>query len=83
MIEVIHAEGRRDALPYVELCEAETQPLKVVDGLLEYVAEDVHVNDRADFGALVRAGHFARGLVTVIAGVLEMGADLDRRVEGV
>jgi hypothetical protein len=47
------------------------------------VAEDVHVNDRPDFGVLVRVGHFARGPVIVIAEVLEMGADLVRHLEGV
>jgi hypothetical protein len=63
--------------------QAETQPFEVGDGLLENVAEDVHVNDRPDFGVLVRVGHFARGPVIVIAEVLEMGADLVRHLEGV
>ena len=43
----------------------------------------IQINDRADFGVLVRVGHFARGPVIVIAKVLEMGADLVRRLEGV
>jgi hypothetical protein len=63
--------------------EAETQPLKVSDGLLEDVAEDVHVNDRADFGVLVSFGHFARGAVIIIAEGLEMRADLVRHLEGI
>ena len=47
------------------------------------MAEDVHVDDRADCGGLGRVGHFARGPVVVIAEVLEMGADLVRHLEGV
>jgi hypothetical protein len=43
----------------------------------------IHINDRADFGVLVRVGHFARGPAIVIAEVLEMGADLVRHLEGV
>jgi len=39
--------------------------------------------DRADFGVLVRVGHFAGGAVIVIAEILEMGADLVRHLEGV
>ncbi len=71
--------GRRDALPY----DAKPQPFEVSDGLLEDVAEDVHVNGRADFGVLVRVGHFARGPVVVIAEVFEIGADFVRHLEGV
>ena len=63
--------------------KAQTQPFEVSDGLLEDVAEDVHVNDRADFGVLVRVGDFARGAVIVIAEVLEMSADFVRHLEGV
>ena len=51
--------------------------------MLEIVAEDVHVNDRPDFGVLVRVGHFAGGAVIIIAEILEMGADLVRDLEGV
>ena len=43
----------------------------------------VQINHRADFGVLVRVGHFARGPVIVIAKVLEMGANLVRHLEGV
>ena len=43
----------------------------------------IQINDRADFGVLVRVGHFARGPVIVIAKVLEMGANLVRHLEGV
>ena len=43
----------------------------------------IQINDRADFGVLVRVGHFARGPAIVIAEVLEMGADLVRHLEGV
>jgi hypothetical protein len=43
----------------------------------------IQINGRADFGVLVRVGHFARGAVIVIAKVLEMGADLVRHLEGV
>jgi hypothetical protein len=41
--------------------------LEVGDGLLEDVAEDVHVNHRADGGALGGVGHLARGAVIVVA----------------
>jgi hypothetical protein len=51
--------------------------------LLEYVAEDIDINDRADFGVLVSFGHFARGPVIVIAEVLEIGADFVRDLEAV
>jgi len=47
------------------------------------VAEDVHVNDRADGGAFGGVGHFARGAVVVLAEFLEMGADFVRDLEGV
>jgi hypothetical protein len=61
-------------------CEAVLRAFEVGDGLLEDVAEDVHVNDRADFGFLVRVGHFARGPLVVVAQFLEMGADLVRHL---
>jgi hypothetical protein len=43
----------------------------------------VHINDRPDFGVLVRVGHFARGPVIVIAEALELVADLVGHLEGV
>src|ERR1022692_4212312 len=63
--------------------EVETQPFEVGDGLLKDVAEDIDVNDRADFGVLISFRYFARGAVIVIAEVLEMGADLIRHLEAV
>ena len=54
-----------------------------LDGLLKNVAEDIYINHRADFGVLVRVGHFARGPVIVIAEVLEIGADFIGYLEGV
>jgi hypothetical protein len=57
--------------------QALAQPFKVGDGLLENVAEDIDVNDRADGGALVGIGHLARGAVIVVAQLLEMGAEQD------
>ena len=81
--------GRRDALPYVAggaapaLFEILPQAFEVGDGLLEDVAEDVHVYDRADGGALGGVGYLAGGAVVVVAQFLEMGADLVRHLEGV
>jgi len=43
----------------------------------------IPINDRPDFGVLVRVGHFARGAVIVIAKVLEMGADLVRHLKSI
>ena len=63
--------------------QAQAQPFKVGDGLLKDVAEDIDVNDRADFGVLVRVSHLARGRVIVIAKVLEIGADPVRDPEAV
>src|ERR1019366_330496 len=63
--------------------QAQTQSFEVGDGLLKDVAEDIYINHRADFGVLVRVGHFARGPVIVIAEVLEIGADLIGYLEGV
>src|ERR1039457_5537383 len=63
--------------------EVETQPFEVGDGLLKDVAEDIDVNDRADFGVLISFRYFARGAVVVIAEVLEMSADLIRHLETV
>ena len=54
-------------------------PRQGVEGLVALV----RINDRPDFGVLVRVGQFARGAVIVIAEVLEMGADLVRHLEGV
>jgi hypothetical protein len=51
--------------------------------LLEDVAQDVHVYDRADGGGLGGVGHLARGAVIVVAQFLEVGADLVRHLEGV
>jgi hypothetical protein len=61
--------------------QAEAQPFEIRDGLLEDLAEDIDVNHRADFGVLVRVGHFARRTVIIVAEVLEMGADLVRHLE--
>ncbi|MCX6924199.1 MAG: hypothetical protein NT154_13455 [Verrucomicrobia bacterium] len=47
------------------------------------VAEDIHLNERADGGALGGVGHFARGAVIVVAQFLEVSADLVRHLEGV
>jgi hypothetical protein len=63
--------------------QAEPKPFEVGDGLLEVVAEDVHLNGRPDFGVLVRVGQFVRGSIIVIAEVLGMGTDLVRYLEGV
>src|ERR1017187_10324817 len=63
--------------------KAQPQPFEVGDGLLEDVAENIDINDRPDFGVLVRVGQFARGAVVVIAEVLEMSADLVRHLEAV
>ena len=41
------------------------------------------INDRTDFGVLVRVRHFARGPTIVIAEVLEKGADFVRHLKGV
>ena len=82
-LEEVRAAGRVCSRSPTRLFEAQAQAFEVGDGLLEDVAEDVHVNDRADFGVLVPFGHFARGAVIVIAEVLEMGADLVRHLEGV
>jgi hypothetical protein len=79
---LLRRRGRSTGLDSAGL-KAQTQPFEVSDGLLEDVAEDVHVNDRADFGVLVRVGDFARGAVIVIAEVLEMSADFVRHLEGV
>ena len=43
----------------------------------------IQINDRADFGVLVRVGYFARGPVIAIAKVLEMGADLVGHLKGI
>jgi hypothetical protein len=47
------------------------------------VAEDIHVNDRADGGALGGVAHLARGAIVAVSQFLEMGADLVRHQEGV
>jgi hypothetical protein len=68
--------GRRDALPHYAagMFEALAQAFEVGDGLLEDVAQDVHVNDRADGGAFGGVGDLAGGAVIVVAQFLEMGA---------
>ena len=43
--------------------------------MLEDVAEDVHVYDRADGSVFVGVGDLAGGAVVVVAEFLEMGAD--------
>ena len=59
-------------------CAAEALPSRTGD-----VAEDVHVYDPADSGAIGGVGHLAGGAVIVVAQFLEMGADLVRHLEGV
>ena len=51
--------------------------------MLKDVAEDIDIDDRADFGVLVSFGHFAGGAVIVITEVLEMGADFVGNLEAV
>jgi len=69
----------------LETCATQTlrQPIDVGDGLLEDVAEDVHVNDRVGGGAFGGVGHLAGGAVIVVAQFLKMGADFDWDLEGV
>ena len=57
--------------------------LEVGDGLLEDVAEDVHIDDRADFLGLVRIGDGAGGAEIVVGEIAEVAADFVRDVQGV
>ena len=56
---------------------------EVGDRLLEDVAEDVHVDDRADFGGLGRIRDFAGRAVIVFAEVAEKCADIVRDTQRV
>jgi hypothetical protein len=47
------------------------------------VIEGIDINDRVDFGVLVRIGHFARGLSIIISEVLQIGADLVQHLDSV
>ena len=57
------------------------EAFEVGDGLLEDVAEDVHVDDGTNLGGFVLVGDFAGGAVVEIAEILEMGANLVGHVE--
>jgi len=63
--------------------EGVAKAFQVGDGLLEDVAQNVHVDHGPNGGALVFFGHFARGPVLVVAEVLEMGADVVRHLKAV
>jgi hypothetical protein len=67
----------------VGLLQTFPQTFEVGDGLLEDVAEDVHVYDRADGGASGGVGYFACGPIVIVAQFLEMGADFVGHLEGV